>query len=233
MTHQTRADHAADAADLELLWLEIAHDVNNLLGCVLHHIDAALVPDSLDPEQRRTALGDARDGISRVAEILRDARSVTRGAYVEQAIDVPIALALAIRMVRPRIAAHIPIQASLEPTPAVRGTRSRLLRVFMNLLINAGEALEGDPGADARISVHSRTTPEGWAEVEICDDGPGIPEALASSVFAPFVSGKREDGGLGLSTCRRIVVEMAGLIACRSHGGRGTCFLVTLPPAGA
>ena len=127
--------------------------------------------------------------------------------------------------------ARVRVELALPPAlPEVQGDAAALNQVFLNLLKNAVEALETTGGT---IRVSAAATPEG-VQVEIQDDGPGLPEEVRGRLFQPFVTTK-EPGrgtGLGLSMCHRIVTEHGGRIDVRSEEGAGTSFTLTLPLEG-
>jgi signal transduction histidine kinase len=109
----------------------------------------------------------------------------------------------------------------------VLGDAELLKPVFLNLLQNAAQAMEGR----GRIAV--RVEGDGCAcRVELADGGPGIPEALRERIFEPFFTTKHRGTGLGLPHARRVIEQHGGAIAFRCPGGGGTVFTVTLPLAG-
>jgi signal transduction histidine kinase len=114
-----------------------------------------------------------------------------------------------------------------EGVPRVAGEARALNQVFLNLLKNATEALEGTGGV-----IRVRLGQEGgWVVIDVRDDGPGIPPEIRERLFEPFFSTKGAGGGtgLGLSICRRIVSEHGGSIRVDSSNGVGTSFVVRLP----
>lgn len=143
-------------------------------------------------------------------------------------------------------AAHMRIRDDYDPSlPLARADADQLLQVFLNLLKNAAEAQpeggririrsyferglrlragEGAQGGDIALPLH----------VEIIDDGPGLPPAIAENVFEPFVSGRETGTGLGLALVSKIIAAHDGWVACDSRPGR-TVFRVSLPlaPPGA
>jgi CheY-like chemotaxis protein len=103
--------------------------------------------------------------------------------------------------------------------------------VFLNLLLNAADAIpDGDP-ARHEIRVTTLRDPAGRAVVEIADTGMGIGPVLADRIFDPFFTTKNVGAGtgLGLAICHRIVTQLGGDISFRSVPGKGTTFRVTLP----
>ena len=115
--------------------------------------------------------------------------------------------------------------------PPMEGDAPALNQVFLNLLKNAAEALEGRGGI---VSLSARQEGERIV-VEICDDGPGIAPELLPQLFEPFFStkGAGRGSGLGLTICRRIVTEHRGSIDVSSKPGEGTTFTIELPVAEA
>src|SRR5262249_42830009 len=106
----------------------------------------------------------------------------------------------------------------------------KLCQIFINLLMNAAQAIDEGAPRTQSISVRSSTDPRGWALVEIRDTGCGIPPEELTKIFNPFFTTKREGMGLGLSICQRIVTSWGGSISAESEVGRGTTFRVALPP---
>ncbi len=118
--------------------------------------------------------------------------------------------------------------------PPVIANESRLGQLFLNLVVNAAQALpEGSP-ADNRIEIGVRL--EGpMVTVTIADTGSGIPKDVLPRIFEPFFTTKPvgQGTGLGLSICRRIVVQLGGDIAVHSAPGEGTRFTIRIPRADA
>src|SRR5262245_24020783 len=112
----------------------------------------------------------------------------------------------------------------------VDGDPQQLLQVFVNLLINAIEAMP--QGGDLTVALHSDAGGENLT-VEICDTGEGIPPDLLPRLFEPFATAKERGTGLGLAVSRRILQEHGGSIGVRSATPRGTVFEVKLPAAAA
>jgi CheY-like chemotaxis protein len=117
--------------------------------------------------------------------------------------------------------------------PLVNADEARLGQLFLNLLMNALQALPMDAGPEAtEIRVTTRTAADGSALVDIADNGGGIPRDQLERVFEPVFTGKPAEGGagLGLSICRSIVIGLGGSIEIESEPG-GTLCRVLLPPA--
>lgn len=120
------------------------------------------------------------------------------------------------------------IERDFQPAPPVIGNALKLTQVFVNLLLNAIEAVP--PGASAKIRVGVRLAgnmAEAWVE----DNGIGISPEVRGRLFRPMYS-RRADGtgsGLGLYICKRIVEAHGGVISCTSNERRGSIFLIGIP----
>jgi signal transduction histidine kinase len=103
--------------------------------------------------------------------------------------------------------------------------------VFLNLLINAAQALPVGGAADNTIRVRAKTGDAGDVVVEVSDTGPGIPENVQARIFDPFFTTKAPGigTGLGLSICHSIVSSLQGRIEVAREPGKGSSFRVTLP----
>ena len=115
--------------------------------------------------------------------------------------------------------------------PAADANEGRLAQVFLNLLINAVQAIPEGRTDENFIRVATQTDAEGRVVVELSDSGVGIEPQLLSRLFEPFFTTKPvgEGIGLGLSVCHAIVTDWGGSIAVRSEPGVGTTFRVVLP----
>ena len=123
----------------------------------------------------------------------------------------------------------------LPPRFAVEADPDQLYRILVNLMRNARQAIEADPGRPAErrgkgaITV-SAFAEEGFSVVRIADDGPGIPARLAERLFEPFVSSKSSDGtGLGLTISRELAALHGGELRLADSGAAGATFELRLP----
>jgi signal transduction histidine kinase len=115
-----------------------------------------------------------------------------------------------------------------EAIPAVRGSANKLQQVFLNLFLNARDAMPSGGMLEVRTVAHN-----GSVEVEIADTGAGIPREHIHRIFDPFFTtkGNGRGTGLGLSVSYGIIKEHAGKIDVRSTPGKGTSFHVEFPAA--
>lgn len=124
---------------------------------------------------------------------------------------------------------HIQLQKSLaDDLPSVRGDANQLIQVLMNILINAQQAMDGEPG---NITVTSNSLDSGVVEIRITDTGPGMPEEVRQKIFEPFFTTKEagKGTGLGMAVTYGIIKDHGGDIRIESELGKGTTFIITLP----
>jgi signal transduction histidine kinase len=107
----------------------------------------------------------------------------------------------------------------------IRGGRSQLKQLFLNILLNAIQAMPGG----GRLSVEALSQDGRRAVISIGDTGEGIREENLDRIFDPFFTTKKGGTGLGLSVCYNIVKSHQGEISARSKPGQGTTLLVVLP----
>jgi PAS domain S-box-containing protein len=224
-------------ASIGTLAAGVAHEINNPLSFILSNLDFALRElreAGGDPELER-ALQDAMDGGVRVREIVRDLRTFSRSDSDErEALDVRSVLQSAIGLAANEVRHRAELAVDPGEVPRVLGSEHRLGQVFLNLLVNAAQAIpEAGPASRHVVRASTSTAPDGWAVIEISDTGAGIPGDVLPRIFDPFFTTKPVGvgTGLGLSICHAIVVQHGGTITVESTPGQGTTFRVRLPPA--
>jgi two-component system nitrogen regulation sensor histidine kinase GlnL len=157
-----------------------------------------------------------------------------------RAVNIHDALDRARRSAQVSYAAHMTIIEDYDPSlPPTFADADQLLQVFMNLIKNAAEASDRKGGIlrlrtfyDLSLRLRRKDGPGRPVplQIEIIDDGPGIPPALAADIFEPFVSGRENGTGLGLALVSKIIHDHDGWISVDSVPGR-TVFRVSLPTA--
>jgi signal transduction histidine kinase len=124
---------------------------------------------------------------------------------------------------------HIKVIKQLaDDLPGVRVDDNQLIQVFMNIMINAQQAMAGSPGT---ITVTTSSLNAGTTEIRITDTGPGMTEEISSKIFEPFFTTKEtgKGTGLGLAVTYGIIEDHGGMIRVESAPGDGTTFIITLP----
>lgn len=139
-----------------------------------------------------------------------------------------------VALLRPELERHAVVVERYEAAPLVFAAARPLAQLFLNLVINAAQAIPEGHARDHRVEIRLGTDARGWASVDVEDSGSGIADDVLPQIFEPHFSTKRGAGkGLGLSFSKQTVGELGGELRVDSAVGRGTCFTVVLPPAGA
>jgi two-component system NtrC family sensor kinase len=176
----------------------------------------------------------SRVGVKRVATIVKHLREFARLDHAEvEAADLRGMLESGVEMIQWRLDKRgIVVERSYGPVPPVSCSVAAMNQVFLNLLVNAVQAIEASGRSDGRVTISTRSAGT-EAVVEITDNGGGIPEDILPRIFDPFFTTKRvgEGMGLGLSISHSIVVDHHGRIEVESGPGRGALFRVILPYA--
>jgi nitrogen-specific signal transduction histidine kinase len=184
----------------------------------------------LDDIQR--ALAEAEAGANRVTKIASELRTFAQPpTNHERPVDLRRVLSWAGEVVAHEIRSRAALAMEVGNVPLVIADEARLGQVFINLLLNAAQAIAPGHVKDNEVRVSARTSSDGRAVVEVRDSGCGIPPELLGRIFDPFFTTKPVGvgTGLGLAICRRIVTALGGSIGVESEPGRGTCFRVILP----
>lgn len=223
----------------------IAHEINNPLAFVIANLQYVREAIELPPEklaqapleELATALAEACVGGDRIKQIVRDLKAFAQPHDESLAVvDVRPVLDFSLKMAAAEIRRRAQLVTRFDEVPAVWAISGRLEQVFVNLLVNAAQAIE--PGAHERnqISVVVRKVADGDGDdvaIEISDTGVGIPAANLERIFDPFFTTKPVGvgTGLGLSICHSIVTAFGGDLTVSSEEGKGSTFRVTLPSA--
>jgi two-component system NtrC family sensor kinase len=208
----------------------VAHEINNPLTIIL--ANAQLIQCSLPAGDQE--LLDMAESIvqatERASQAVRDLLDFARRERYELApTDLNETIHRTLGLISHELGART-ISVQFDPAldlPAVNASQDHLQGVWLNLLINAIDAIEQGPGV---ISIKTINTGES-IQVSITDDGVGIPPEKISRIFEPFYTTK-EPGrgtGLGLAVCHQIVTRHRGQILVDSQPGQGTTFTIILP----
>jgi signal transduction histidine kinase/CheY-like chemotaxis protein len=222
----------------------VAHEINNPLAWVMGNLE--FLADELPalfaglPRERRAELEDVlaqtKDGADRVRKIVRDLKLFSRADEEQRGpVDVHAVLELAVNMTRAELKHRAHLVRAYGEVPPVLANEARLGQVFVNLLVNAAQAItEGRFDAnEVRLGTHVGA--DGRVVIEVADTGAGIPDAIRDRIFDPFFTTKQVGigTGLGLSICHGIVTAAGGEIQVDSTVGKGTIVRVILPAASA
>lgn len=183
----------------------------------------------------RQHLADVAFGVRRIEELVGALRRFgAPGAHEKVCTSLAGLLENSLKLAQPSRPASVELE--LEDFPAdvwVKTSAVDLESCFVNLLVNAYEALEGAGGGRVRVAVErlpfSGGAGDEVAEVSVADDGPGIPPGLVDEVFTPFFTRKEGGTGLGLSIAYEAAKRNGAEIAIHSEAGGGTRVAVRLP----
>ena len=202
----------------------------NPLTYVLANLDFVVGRRTDDPARNAKALVEAREGARRMQQIVWDLRSLGRAGGEELFyVDARSVLEIALRLSGPEVARTASVVLELDDVPCVLASESRLCQVFINLLVNAAQAMETREVGEREIRVTTRhDEAAGLVGIDVVDTGEGISEERQTRIFEPFFTTKASGTGLGLSICKDIVERMGGRIDVASTIGSGTTFTVWL-----
>ena len=204
----------------------LVHDLRNPLAAIYGGAEM-LVDDELSPGQVKRLAANIYRSSRRIQELLQDLVEVAKGRASKTELcrlrDVVAAACDAYAPVAEAqsVAVEIDIPDSIE----IPLDRSRIERVFVNMINNSLEAMPG--GGSLRISAKRG---QDSVLVEVEDTGPGIAQEIAGRLFQPFVSAGKKNGlGLGLALSRQTVLDHGGDLWIESQPGHGALFMVRLP----
>jgi len=213
---------------LGLLAAGVAHEVNTPLAVISNYIQmlAKQMPEN-DP--RHSIIEKIVKQTFRASEIVNNLLNFSRtGAAETSDVNVNRVVEDTLALVsHPLKTSQIQVVKNLsEGLPAVRGSANKLQQVFLNLFLNARDAMPSGGILEVRTNTHN-----GSVEIEVVDTGAGIPREHIHRIFDPFFTTKASGRGtgLGLSVSYGIIKEHAGKVDVRSAPGKGTSFHVELP----
>jgi signal transduction histidine kinase len=243
---QARLAQTDRLTSLGTLAVGVAHEINNPLAYVLLNlgyvseelpkllaISLGAAPDSRASEVL-VALEHARDGAERIRNTVRSLQTFSRP---ENEVRAPLQIAQILDATLPMVANEIRHRARLikdyAVIPDVVANEARLGQVFLNLLLNAVQALPEDRSESNEIQLTLRESSPDRVAIEVRDNGIGIPPQVRGRIFEPFFTTKPVGigTGLGLTICHGIVTSLGGTLSFESEVGKGTTFRVELPVA--
>jgi signal transduction histidine kinase len=224
----------------------VAHEINNPLAAIVANLelmsrDLSAVAARLHVTDRLREvfdeLSDARESADRLRHIVRDLKIFSRATDEEHrgAVDVQRVLESSLRMAWNEIRHRARLIKEYSEVPPVEANESRLGQVFLNLIVNAAQAIREGDAENNLIRVVTRLDSAGRVVTEVHDSGSGIPQENLSRIFDAFFTTKPVGvgTGLGLSICHRIISGLGGTLEVASEVGKGSVFRVVLPPAKA
>ena len=244
ITERTRLEARLQVADrmasMGTLAAGVAHEINNPLTFImgnLNYLGAELrsMNERGSPEdlaELEQTVSEALEGSERVRRIVRELKTFARGDEDEVGpVDIHDVLEKTLSLAKNNIRHKAQLVRDYGEVPAVHGNPSKLGQVFLNLLVNAAEALPSGRAPEHEIRVKTALASDGRVQVSVSDSGPGVPPEVRAEIFNPFYTTKPvgQGTGLGLAICHGIVTSLGGEITLDSPGGRGATFSVWLP----
>ncbi len=210
----------------------VAHELNNPLNNSM--LTASMFKedfDTLSDSEKNEMIDDLIHETERSQRIVKDLLDFAREGetkikplIIEEIVNDSIRLvANQVKLAKVRLETDFD-----ENLPTVHGDEQMLKQVFINLILNAVDALPAK--GNIAVAIHKNSQP-GYLTVEVSDNGPGIPEHIQSRIFEPFFTTKSKGKGvgLGLSVSKGIIRKLGGYIIFNSHPERGTAFSVAMP----
>ncbi len=259
---QTKLVHSAKMVSLGQLVAGVAHELNNPIGFIYSNmthlkdysdklIDLANVAET-NPKKLSELkdkyefdyivkdlpklVASCQDGARRTRDIVLGLRNFSRLEEAKlQEIDIHQSLDTTLNLLQGEIKGRLEIHRQYEPIPLVHCYASQINQVFMNILSNAVQAIEGAGhvwiSTVALKEYKDSNDKRGWVQVSIQDSGKGMSPEVLEKIFDPFFTtkGVGQGTGLGLSISYGIIQNHGGEIQARSEGGVGTEFIVIIP----
>ncbi|MFY8021872.1 MAG: ATP-binding protein [Bacteroidia bacterium] len=223
-------------ASIGILTAGVAHEINNPLNFIksgIYGIEAILEDDEIkDPEELKNEINSTISkmaiGVEKVAEIVKSLNHFSRNNQTEfQSCLLEKILQNCLAILNHELKNRIAVKTSfIQPDIRVYGNESKLHQVFLNLILNAIQSIEGNGEIEIDVKMHQQEV-----IIIIKDSGKGIPDEVKSKIFDPFFTTKvaGQGTGLGLSIVLQIIKEHKGDISYDSTLGKGTTVTLILP----
>jgi len=229
---QTQLYHSDKLASIGRLAAGVAHEINNPLTGVLTYSSFLLKRSKDDPEMKSDLEVIVRE-TKRCRDIVKDLLDFARPiSAAKKSANINDVIERALNIVANQLNfRNIAVQKQYADTlPDVNIDEGQLQQVFINLLVNAADAI-GDDGGE--IAIHTRTVQfqgKNYVQVDVTDNGCGIAKENIPKIFEPFYSTKDHKGiGLGLSVVWGIIDKHQGTISVESEPNKGSTFTIKLP----
>ena len=231
LTHVTRVSMIGELAST------LAHELNQPLGAILRNAEAVelmLEDQSPDIGELRDIMQDIRKDDKRAGEVIERMRAMMKKREAPQRhIDLKLLVDEALVLVQPDAKKRkVRLVMDINPClPSIYGDQVQLQQVFINLLLNAFDALGDNPPEIPLVTVLVQPVGE-TVEVAVSDNGPGIEPDNIAHLFKPFFSTKSDGLGMGLAISRGIIEAHSGRLWAKNNKAGGATFTITLPMAG-
>ena len=235
---QERLTHVSRLATVGEMSAGIAHELNQPLTAVANYAQACDrllgMPDP-DIEEIREALKQITSQAVRAGDIIRRLRALARNDVTKrEPTDINMLVSELSDLIQLDAKTHdVQYKADLAvQLPRLEVDRAQVQQVILNLVRNAIEALAETARTPRQVTVRTQELAEGVVEIAVCDNGPGVSQAIAPRLFDPFCTTKAHGTGLGLAISRTIIKSHQGSLDYRPNNPSGACFTVRLPLTG-
>jgi PAS domain S-box-containing protein len=227
--------HASRVSTVGELASAIIHELNQPLGSILCNLDTAelfLNQSPPDLGQLRDILSDIRNANQRAAEVLRGMRTFLLKHEIDpQPLEINLLAEEVLQFVKEdAVSRKIKITTEFSPQlPAVRGNRAQLQQVVLNFVMNAMDAMAGQPSERRCLTVGTSLAADGGVKVSVSDLGSGIEPSNLPRLFQPFFTTKKSGLGIGLSVAEKIATAHSGRVWAENRPAGGAMFHLVLP----
>lgn len=232
---RAQLSHLTRVAMLGELSGALAHELGQPLTAILSNAQAAqrfLAKEAPDIAEVRSIVADIIFDDIRAGEMIQQLRALFKKHEIEfELVDLNRTVAEVQKIVHSElIARNVRLITRLSPQPTpIRGHHVQLQQVFLNLIVNACDALQNQKAEDRTLTISTGQGQNGEVKVLFEDTGPGIATEMLDNLFEPFVTSKQLGLGLGLSVCQSIIRAHGGRLWASNNAGRGATFGIALP----
>ncbi len=229
-TKQNQLIQSAKLATIGKVTAGIAHEINNPLNNIYLTAEVLLEDlPNIECAERLEMVNDILNQAERAREVVHHLLTFSRSKQTTTLEKINLAALVKQTLVflknQIRIG-QIAVHSEMpEKTIMVSGNANHLQQVFVNIILNAVQAM----GPGGLLTIRVENGDDQTALVKISDNGPGIPEKVKAHIFDPFFTTKSEGTGLGLSVSNSIIEDHNGEITLQSEEGKGTTFIISLP----
>ena len=219
-------------ASIGKLTAGISHEIGNPIASIsslVQELNSLKMDSPEDVEFTEKSLGTINNHIERIAKIVRSLGDFARISSAEKVLsNISEILDRTVNLVKyDKRFKDIQLTTDIEDIPRIKVNPDQIQQVFLNLMLNAIDAMP-DGG---KLNISMKKAGRAFVEIMFSDTGSGMDESMLSKVFDPFFTTKTlgKGTGLGLSICYGIVREHDGTITVKSKKGEGTAFTIRLP----
>jgi signal transduction histidine kinase len=224
---EKRARVAEELASVATLVAGLAHEIGTPMGVIQGH--ASQLESAVTDEDAKWRLRTIQEQVGRISKIIQTLLNMARPGKTRHVLVSPesvIEMTLAF-LTEEFSRRNIEVRSEVDSAPSVLGDPERLQQLFLNLFMNAVDAMPD--GGELRVAL--KTSADGEIEIAVADTGQGISERDLPRIFEPFFTSKEAGtgNGLGLMVAKGIVKDHGGSLKVKSKQGHGTEFRILLP----